>query len=148
MKPTTAVILVFLGAVLPLWLFAIWSAGFIRFGDEPATTDRAPVFEQATTRDRNELSRCLRKNYSNRLSLINANLPPQPPQTTRLRNRALHMVIDVSSTGANGAVVRVYKLNGSALAPIHRLANESFIPEFGHPAAGDPRKREYYSSGD
>jgi hypothetical protein len=148
MKPTTAVILVFLGAVLPLWLFAIWSAGFIRFGAEPAITERAPAFEQATARDRDTLSYCLLKNYSNRLNLISADPPPQPTNTERLRNRALHMVVDVSLHGANGSIVRVYKINGKPLAPMHRLAIESCIPEFGHPAAGDPRNREYYSGAD
>lgn len=148
LKPKVVIVAVFLVVVLPLWIAFAWTLGLIRIGTEPVIVGVAPVFEQSTARDRDELSFCLGKNYSGRLTLIGTNSPPQPPQTTRFRNRASHMVVDVSAQSPSGSVVRVFKLNGAPLAPVHRLAIQSCIPENGFPAAGDPRNRELYSGGE
>jgi hypothetical protein len=147
LKPKAAIVGVFFVMVVPLWIGLAWAVGLIRIGAEKIIAGQSPVFEQSTSQLSNVLSSCLRKNYSRRLNLTATNSPRQTPPTIRFRNRALHMIVDVSSQGANGSVVRVYKFNDTPLSPIHRLAIQSCIPENALPVSGDPRNRQFYSGG-
>lgn len=146
LKPRAVILGAFLVVVLPLWIGLAWALGLIRVGEEPVMT-RRPVFEQTTARSSDALSFCLAKDYAGRLSLSRANSPRQPPQTVRLRNRTLHLVVDVSPNGVSGSIVRVFKLNDASFAHVHQLAIQSCIPENGFPAAADPRNRDFYSGG-
>lgn len=148
MKPRSVIIGVVLAVFLPLWIGFAWTTGLIRIGAEPEITGQIPAFEQMTVRDPDALSFCFGKDYTGLLPLNRANSPPQPPQTTRFRNRLLHLVVDISAQSSNGSVVRVFKLNDTPLSPVHQRAIQSCIPENGLPVAGDPRSHEFYSSGE
>jgi hypothetical protein len=146
MKPKAVIIGMLVVVVAPLCIGLAWVLGFIPIGPEPALTDRTPVYEQTTATDRETLSFCLSKDYSGRLSLHGA--PAPQSLHTRLRNRSLRLIVDISDQGRHGSVVRVFKLNDAPLALSHARAIQSCIPENGLPAAADPRNRAFYSGGD
>jgi hypothetical protein len=146
MKQRAVIVSAVFVVVVPLCIGMAWVLGFIPIGPEPALTDRTPVYEQTTATDRETLSFCLSKDYSGHLSLHRAHA--SQPLHTRLRNRSLHLIVDISDQGRHGSVVRVFKLNEAPLALSHTRAIQSCIPENGLPAAADPRNRAFYSGGD
>lgn len=147
LNPKAVIVGVVVVVVLPLWIAAAWVAGLIPIGAEPSTTGRAAVFEQTSARGLDQLRVCLQQNYSGWLTLTSARSPPGKPQTTRLHNRVLHMVVEISPEDAGGSIVRVFKLNSAPLSQVHVRAIQSCIPENGFPPAADPRNREFYSDG-
>jgi hypothetical protein len=144
-KPQVIIALLLL--VVATFVGVLWVAGFIRIGAESVNSAKL-VFEQLTARDVEAVGSCLAKDYSGGLTLTGANSPSQSSGIRRLRNRALHIVIDVSPNAMGGSVVRVFKRDGSSLSRAQRLAIESCIPENGLPPAGDPRNQEFYVRGE
>jgi len=127
LEPRRVIIGVFLVLLLPLWIFFGWATGFIQIGAEQKIRGHTPELELPSRRARDVLRLCLLKNHSGRLSLVSTKSPIGAPQTVRLRNRALHIVIDISSDRERGSIVRVYKFGDASLSPVHRLAIESCI---------------------
>jgi hypothetical protein len=130
----------FLLVALPVWFGFAWAIGLLRFGHERAI-ERAPVFEQATALDAEDLHRCLMRDYSGGLTLHPAD--SSAPQTSRLRNHSGRIVVDIDARG-DGAVVRVYRLDSAPLPRSQLLAVQSCIPENGLPNPIDPANRDFY----
>lgn len=129
---------------IPLWIGQAWLMGLFSLSTERSLDGISPAFEQTTNRDVESLSFCLGKNYSGRLALDHVRSPSSPTNALRYRNRSQHIVIDIFPSG-DRTRVRLYKLNGRALAAIHRKAVQSCMPENRFPAAGDPRNRDFYA---
>lgn len=143
LQPRTVIIGVFVGIVLPLWVFFAWALGLVQIGEEKPLDNETPVMIEATRRPAEDLARCLWKNHSQWLPLTYARSPYRPANTRRLRSRPSHVVIDVVPRHA-GSELRVYKLDGSPLARAHVIAVQACIPEYGLPAAADPRNDDFY----
>jgi hypothetical protein len=143
LKPRTVIVGVFIGLILPLWFFAAWAVGLIPIGRELPMTNETPVMAEITRASPDQLVRCLAKDHSGRLSLVRAGSPHRPERTRRLRNRSLHLIVDVSPRGT-GSEVRVYKLSNSPLDMAHRIAIQTCVPEYALPHPGDPRNSNYY----
>ena len=143
LKPKAVIIGVFVCLVLPVWLFFAWALGLVPIGEERPLDGKTPTLVEQTQRDAESLSRCLWKDHSGWLPLTYAASPYRPPNARRLRNRMLQIVIDVVPRGA-GSELRVYKENDVALDRAHVIALQTCIPEYGLPAAGDPRNDAFY----
>jgi len=143
MKPKAVIVGVFVALVLPLWLFFAWAFGLIPIGAEPPLDREEPTLVEQTQRSAESLSRCLSENYSGWLPLTHT--ASLPPNTARLRSRTAHVVVDVAPQ-SGGSELRVYKTNGSPLSRRHVIAIQTCIPEYGLPAASDPRNDAFYQA--
>jgi hypothetical protein len=143
LKPRAVVTGVFVALVLPLWFFFAWALGLIPIGEERSLDREEPTLVEQTERSAESLGPCLSENYSGWLALTRTSSPYRPPNTRRLRNRASHIVVDVTPQGA-GSVLRVYKTKGSPLSRRHVIALQTCIPEYGLPAVSDPRNDAFY----